>query len=200
MKKILIIGSTGTIGKAVVAAFKDRHQIITAGQTHGDIQVDITNKASIQKMFQQAGKVDAVIATTGSVHFAPLTEMTDDLYAIGLNNKLMGQINLVLSGLDYMNDGGSFTLTSGILNRDPIKEGSSAAMVNGALDGFVTSAAIEMPRAIRINVVSPTVLTESIAHFGDYFSGFESVPAARVALAYVKSVEGAQTGQIYEVN
>jgi NAD(P)-dependent dehydrogenase (short-subunit alcohol dehydrogenase family) len=200
MKKILIVGGTGTIGKAVVSAFNDRHQIIIAGQTQGDIQVDVTDKASIQKMYQSVGKVDAVISTIGQVHFAPLTAMTNELYAIGLNNKLMGQVNLVLSGLDSMNDGGSFTLTSGILNRDPIKEGSSAAMVNGALDGFVTAAAIEMPRAIRINAVSPTVLTESMAHFGDYFLGFESAPAARVALAYVKSVEGLQTGQVYQVN
>jgi NAD(P)-dependent dehydrogenase (short-subunit alcohol dehydrogenase family) len=116
---------------------------------------------------------------------------------VGLNSKLMGQVNCVLIGLDYMNDLGSFTLTSGILNHDPIAAGASAAMVNGAIDGFVTSAAIEMPRGIRINAVSPTVVTEALNQYGPYFRGFEPVPVQRVAHAFSKSVEGLQTGRIY---
>lgn len=197
--KIIIIGGTGTIGKAVAKELGSRHSIITVGHTSGDIQVDITDTQSIAAMYQKTGKIDAVIATTGSVHFGALSEMNENLYSIGLRSKLMGQINLVLLGIPYLNDGGSFTLTSGILSQDPIRFGSSAAMVNGALDAFVKSAAIEMPRNLRINVISPTVFTESMGKYAEYFRGFESVSTARVALAYSKSVEGAQTGQIYRV-
>ncbi|EKD72070.1 MAG: short chain dehydrogenase [uncultured bacterium] len=197
--KILIVGGTGTIGKAVVNELKPRHEIIIAGHQNGDVQVDVTDQTSIEKMYQQIGKLDAVVSTIGRVHFANLTEMTIENYFVGLKDKLMGQVNLVLSGIKYLHDAGSFTLTSGILNRDPIRTGSSASMVNGALDSFVKAAAIELPRGIRINVVSPTVLTEAMDKYADYFSGFESVPAARVALAYRKSVEGAQTGQVYLV-
>jgi NAD(P)-dependent dehydrogenase (short-subunit alcohol dehydrogenase family) len=111
----------------------------------------------------------------------------------------MSQVNLVLQGLHHVNDGGSFTLTSGMLNVDPAPLGASAAMVNGALEGFVRSAALEMPRSTRINLVSPTVIKESLAQYGEYFPGFEAVSAERVALAYRKSVEGAQTGQVYRV-
>jgi NAD(P)-dependent dehydrogenase (short-subunit alcohol dehydrogenase family) len=197
--KIIVIGGTGTIGKAVVKELSQRHSVIVAGNTQGDIQVDITDKKSIEKMYQSIDKFDAVISTTGIVHFGKLSELTADHYNIGLQSKLMGQINLVLIGLRYINLAGSFTLTSGVLSHDPILFGSSASMVNGALDSFVKSAAIEMPNNLRINVVSPTVVTESMDKFGDYFRGFESVPASRVALAYSKSVEGAQTGQIYQV-
>ncbi len=197
--KIIVIGGTGTIGKAVVKELAQRHTIIVAGHQHGDINIDITNIDSIEKMYQTAGKVDAVVATAGNVHFGPLNEMTPELYSVGLNNKLMGQINLVLVGMNYVNEGGSFTLTSGILNRDPIVYGSSAAMVNGALDGFVKSAAIEMPHNMRINIVSPTVVTEAMDKYAPYFRGFVSVPVDKVALAYSKSVEGKQTGQLYSV-
>lgn len=197
--KIIIVGGTGTIGKSVVKELASRHSIITVGHTSGDIQVDITNSKSIEAMYKQIGKIDAVIATTGKVHFGKLSEMNEELYAIGLKSKLMGQINLVLLGLPYLNDGGSFTLTSGILSHEPIRQGSSAAMVNGALDAFVKSAAIEMPRGIRINIVSPTVFTESMDKYPDHFRGYEPVPTARAALAYSKSVEGAQTGRIYRV-
>lgn len=198
--KILIIGGSGTIGEAVANELSPRHEIIIAARTHGTLKVDIEDLESIRKMYQSVGKLDAVISTTGQVHFGPLTEMTHEQYRIGLNSKLMGQVQLVLSGLNTLNDGGSFTLTSGILNRDPIRYGSSASMVNSALEGFVIGAAIEMPRGIRINVVSPTVLQESMTTYGEYFRGFQPVPAATVALAYSKSVEGAQTGKVYYVD
>lgn len=197
--KIIVIGGTGTIGKAIVKELSPRHEVLIVGHQHGDFQVDITDKKSIETCYESIGNVDAVIAATGQVKFLALTQMTSEQYQIGLNSKLMGQINLVLIGLKYINDGGSFTLTSGILNHDPIVYGSSAAMVNGGLDGFVRSAAIEMPRNIRINVVSPTVVTESMGSYAEYFRGFVSVDVATVALAYSKSVEGAQTGQVYRV-
>ena len=198
--KIIVIGGTGTIGKAVVNELKQRHQVLVAGYKNGDVQVDINDPHSIENMYQSfKGDLDAVVATTGKVHFDDLYKMTANDYHVGLNSKLMGQVNLVLIGMRYIKENGSFTLTSGILNHDPIVSGSSAAMVNGALEGFVKGAAIEMPKKMRINLVSPTVVTEAMGVYGDYFRGYESVSAAQVALAYSKSVEGAQNGQVYKV-
>jgi NAD(P)-dependent dehydrogenase (short-subunit alcohol dehydrogenase family) len=133
------------------------------------------------------------------VHFGPLPEMTVEQFWVGLRDKLMGQINVVLVGQQYVNDGGSFTLTSGILTDEPIREGANATTVNLALEGFMRGAAIELPRGIRINVVSPTVLTESLGAYAPYFRGFEPVTAQRAAQAYLRSVEGAQTGRVYRV-
>lgn len=197
--RIIVIGGTGTIGKAVVKELKPRHEIIIAGHKSGDLQVDIQNQNSLEKLYEEIGKFDAVILTTGSLHFADFNEMRPEDYFVGLNSKLMGQVNAVLIGCRYINDRGSFTLTSGILSHDPIRAGSSASMVNAAVDGFVRGAAVEMPRGVRINSVSPTVLKESMDAYGDFFHGYEPVPAARVALAYSKSVEGLQTGQVYDV-
>lgn len=197
--KILLIGGSGTIGKAIVNELSSRHEIVVAGRNSGDVNVDITDKESIKKMYQEVGNIDAVIVSSGKVHFGKLEEMTDELYQIGLYNKLMGQVNVVLEGIKYLNDKGSFTLTSGILNREPIALGSSAAMVNGALDGFVKHAAIELPRVIRINIVSPTVITEALEGYAPFFRGFKPVPASDAALAYSKSVEGLQTGQVFIV-
>ncbi|WP_028453965.1 short chain dehydrogenase [Chitinilyticum litopenaei] len=196
---ILLIGANGTIGKAVATELGQRHRVISAGGNSGDEHVDLTDLASVEALFARVGPVDAVAIAAGNLHFGPLAEFTPEQYAIGLNDKLMGQVNVVLAGQKVLRDGGSFTLISGVLSDDPITYGSSASMVNAALEGFARSAAIELPRGLRINVVSPTVLTESLEGYGPYFRGFESVPAARVALAYSKSVEGAQTGQVYRV-
>ncbi|WP_248767767.1 short chain dehydrogenase [Pseudomonas sp. MWU12-2345] len=197
--KILLIGAHGTIGSAVAEELGQRHEIIKIGRNSGDLHVDISDSASIRKLFEQTGKFDALVCAAGNVNFVPLAEMSEKDFALGLQDKLMGQVNLVLIGREYANDGASFTLTSGILNRDPIRTGASASLVNGAIDGFVKAAAIELPRGLRVNSISPNVLVEAMASYAPYFRGFKPVPAADVALAYAKSVEGLQTGQTYQV-
>ncbi|AZD14254.1 short chain dehydrogenase [Pseudomonas chlororaphis] len=197
--KILLIGANGTIGSAVDKELSQRHEIIRIGRTSGDFQVDISDSASIRALFEQTGRFDALICAAGNVSFAPLGEMSAQHFALGLQDKLMGQVNLLLIGREFANDGASFTFTSGILNRDPIRSGASAALVNGAIDGFVRAAAIELPRGLRVNSVSPTVLEEAMDSYAPYFRGYKPVPGADVALAYAKSVEGLQTGQTYIV-
>lgn len=125
--------------------------------------------------------------------------MDFDKFQVGLQDKLMGQVNLVLEGQAFLNDGGSFTLTSGSTSEIPIRDGTSESMVDGAVESFVRAAAIELPRGLRINAVSPTILQESMEAYGHYFCGYEPVPARRVALAYTRSIGGAQTGQVYKV-
>ncbi|AZD20638.1 Short-chain dehydrogenase [Pseudomonas chlororaphis subsp. aurantiaca] len=197
--KILLIGANGTIGSAVDKELSQRHEIIRIGRTSGDFQVDISDSASIRALFEQTGTFDALICAAGNVTFAPLGEMSEQHFALGLQDKLMGQVNLLLIGREFANDGASFTFTSGILNRDPIRSGASAALINGAIDGFVRAAAIELPRGLRVNSVSPTVLVEAMDSYAPYFRGYKPVPGADVALAYAKSVEGLQTGQTFIV-
>ncbi|PZM66402.1 short chain dehydrogenase [Paenibacillus dendritiformis] len=197
--KILIVGASGTIGRAIATELEARHDIIRAGRQGPDVQVDITDTDSIRAMYEATGEVDAVVSATGSAYFGPLPDMTPEQNELSIVSKLKGQVNLVLLGHRYVRDRGSFTLTTGIMMDDPILQGASAAMANGGVKAFVKAAAIEMPRGIRINSVSPNVLQESMDVYGAFFPGFDPVPVRRVALAYRKSVEGAQTGQSYEV-
>lgn len=197
--RVLIVGASGTIGRAVVAELGRRHEIISAGRSSGDVRMDITDSTSIRVAFEKVGAIDAVVSATGKVKFAPFENMEASDYEVGLKDKLLGQVSLVLIGRRYLSDAGSFTLTTGVLDSDPIREGTSASMVNGAINAFVMAAAIEMPRNMRINAVSPGVIVEAMKDYAPYFRGFEPVPAARAALAYAKSVEGAQTGRVYRV-
>jgi len=197
--KIVIVGGTGTVGRAVVAALQERHEIVRVGRTSGDYTTDIADSAAIRRTFDGIGRFDALISAAGKVHYGDFAAVTEKEVSIGLQDKLMGQVNLVLLGRDYIADGGSFTLTSGVVGHDPVRGSVCASLVNGALEYFVRAAAFELPRGLRINCVSPGLLVESLPVFGDYFPGHEPVPGARVALAYVKSVAGHQTGQVYHV-
>lgn len=198
--KVLTVGASGTIGKAVVRELEaDGVEVVKASRNNSSVKVDITSIESIKAMFKKVGKIDALVATLGSAHFGSVEEMTPEQNQIAVNSKLLGQINLVLLGLSFIRDKGSITLTTGVLMDDPLAGAASAAMANGGVRAFVKSAAIEMPRGIRINSVSPTVLEESIDKYGTLFAGFEPVKAKSVALAFKKSIYGAQTGQSYNV-
>ena len=153
--KVIVIGATGTIGRAIVQAIGNRHEVIPVSFSKSMIKVDIADKTSITKMFEMTGRVDAVIIAAGLAKFGPMNSLTDADFALGLNNKLMGQVDLVRLGIDYVNDNGSFTLTSGILSRLPMKGSTAISLVNSAIEGFSRAAALEMPRGIRINTVSP---------------------------------------------
>ncbi|MES0882792.1 short chain dehydrogenase [Roseibium sp. SCP14] len=191
--KILIVGATGTIGKAVVNALSSKHQIIAAGFDDGDVQVDLGSKSSIEAMFKSIGQVDAVISTAGLAGFAPFNELDDAAYDLALTNKLMGQINLVRLGRDYVTDGGSFTLTAGILSRDPMPGSVVISTANGALESFARSAALELDRGQRVNAVSPVFVKETMEMMGmDPASGLS---AADTAKAYVAAVEGEMSGK-----
>jgi len=183
--KIIIVGAAGAVGKTATDALSGRHEVIRVGRTSGDVQMDIEDIDSIRAMYSQVGKVDAVVSAVGQVHFGPVDEMSSDQFMTGINHKVLPQVNLVLAGFDYVNDGGSFTLTSGVTNRDPIRGGSCAAAANGALDGFVTGAAVDMPRGIRINAVSPDVLEACREAYDGFFR-----------LAFCKAVEGCLSGQV----
>ncbi|MGD1036250.1 MAG: short chain dehydrogenase [Roseiarcus sp.] len=201
--RILVVGASGVLGRAVVAELGQRHEIVAAGSKSGDIRLDIADPASIAAGLRAAGPLDAIACAAGAVNFAPLSAIAPapiagSAYGLGLVNKLMGQVNLTLAARDVLRDGGSITLIAGVLADEPIVAGSSASMVNGALESFVRAAAIELPRGLRVNVVSPTVFEESPG-YAPFFRGFDPVPVLRAARAFSRSVEGRQTGQVYKV-
>lgn len=198
--KIVIVGASGTVGSAITELLAKDHQVIRVGHRQGDATVDMTDGASIATLFEGIGRFDALVVASGNVAFNALTELTDEQWQTGLESKLMGQIRLTRAAIPHLNDKGSITLISGILSEDPINWGVSASTINGAIEHFVRAAACELPRGLRINVVSPTVLEESMGKYADFFPGFVPVPAARVAQAYKKSVLGVQSGQVFRVN
>ena len=197
--KLLIIGGNGTIGKKVASHFTQKHEIISAGRNSGDVTVDITDATSIEAMFNTVGKLDAVLCIAGEAKWAPFDFLTEDDFYIGLKSKLMGQVNTVRIGQEYLNSGGSFTLTTGILADHPVVMTTSAAMVNGAIHSFVKAAALELKNELRINVVSSGLVEDAVEKYEAYFPGHNPIPMQKVINGYVRSVEGKGTGEIIKM-
>ena len=196
--RILVVGSTGLIGRAVATALSQYGEVIGASRS-SEISVNVKDPSSIKAMYSKVGKIDAVASCIGKVPFKPVTELSYQDYEEGFRDKGLGQVELVRAGVDFVQDGGSFTLMTGILARDPIPSGSVAALANGAIESFTHAAALDLPRGIRINTVSPNVLVEATNYHAS-FPGYHQVTAKEVADAYIKSILGKQTGQIYKLD
>lgn len=197
MKKVLLIGSTGTIGSAVNDLLKQQgHTVIGANYSEGDYRVDLSDKSSISALFSKVGKVDAVVCTAGLASFGSLTGLKDEDFALGLDNKLMGQINLVREGLSYLNENGSFTLTSGVLAHEPMPGSAAISPVNAAVEGFAKAAALELPAGLRINVASPVFVTETAKAMG--MDTTHTLSAATTAKTYLASVDGDMTATVLD--
>lgn len=194
--KIIVIGS-GHVGSAAIAALQESHHVVAVSRS-SEPSVDIGDPTSISALFDQAGVVDAVICAAGSVPWAPLEALTSEDYRAAFAGKVLSQLDVVRLATPYVSDGGSITLTTGILARAAVTTGAAAAMANGAVEAFVRGAAPEMPGRIRLNAVSPTVLEEATGYLAT-FAGFAPVPGALVGRAYVRSVEGDETGKTFIV-
>ncbi len=197
--KILIIGGKGTIGKKVSGHLSKKHEIIIGGRNSGDVFVDIAQSKSIEAMFKSIGTIDALVCIAGEAKWVAFDSMTEDDFYVGLKSKLMGQVNLVRIGQNYLNHGGSFTLSTGILADDPVVLTSSAAMVNGGLHSFVKAVSLELKNGIRINAVSSGVVEDAAEKYEAYFPGHNPIPMKKVINGYVKSVEGKGTGEIIRI-
>lgn len=196
-RKILVVGASGLIGHAVADELSKNHEVIRASR-NGAERVDMSDIDSVRALFERIGDVDDVVCCAGAAPFKHVTELSPEDYEDGLRSKAMGQINVVTEGMKRVADGGSFTLISGILTTVPIHGSVASAVANGAVESYVVTAASELPRGLRINAVSPTVLKEATGYHSA-FPGFKQVPAEDVAQAFVRSVEGVESGQVLTV-
>ena len=194
--KILLIGANGTIGKVVLKHLKKKHEVVEASRANCDISVDISDPESIKNMFTKVGKVDAIVCIAGEAKWDDFDNLSEEDYYVGIKSKLMGQVNLVRFGREYLSPNGSMTLTTGILADDPVVKTTSAAMVNGGLHSFVKAAALEMINGQRVNVVACGLVQDAVDKYQDYFPGHNAIPMDRAVNAYVRSIEGKGNGEI----
>ncbi|SAL45441.1 Short-chain dehydrogenase/reductase SDR [Caballeronia turbans] len=191
--RVLLVGATGMLGTEIKRILEPGHEVISASRKGSDVAVDLSDKASMVAMYEKVGKVGAVVCVGGAAKFAPLDALADDDYAFSLANKLMGQVNLVRCAVGHVDEGGSVTLTSGTLAQAPMIGSAAVSLVNAGVEGFVRAAALELQGMLRVNVVSPGWVSETLVSMGK--DGSQGIAAAEVAKVYRRAVDETMTGQ-----
>ena len=193
---VLVIGGHGTIGRKVVERLQEKHNVIIAGRTAGDVLIDIADIKSIEEGLSKLDALDAIICAAGEARWNDFNALSEDDYYVGIRSKLMGQVNLVRIGKNYLKNGGSITLSTGVLADIPVLKTTSAAMVNGAIHSFVKAVDLEIENQIRVNVVSLGLVEDAYEKYKDYFPGHNPIPMHKAVNVYIRSIEGSMRGQI----
>ncbi|MCL2470186.1 MAG: short chain dehydrogenase [Propionibacteriaceae bacterium] len=198
--KLLLVGASGAIGRPVHQALLEYYDVITASRHNADVRLDLTDPASVTAVLASVGPLDAIVSVAGRANFVALKDVEpvagdESKYALGLQDKLMGQVNLALASRGVIRPGGAIVLTSGTTAVDPILGGSSLSMVNGALEAWVRAAATEWPDAVRINLVSPSLVEGTPAEAIKAFPGWPIITGEQLGLAYIRCLRSGITGQ-----
>lgn len=200
-RKAIVIGATGTIGSALADLLEANHYEVVRASRKGTVQVDLEDESSMEALFASVLDVDAIVVTAGSGKLTPLSQISEEDFRFGMKSKVLGQISLARRAADRLNEGGSITLTSGNMFENLMPGSAVSAFVNDGLEGFVRAAAIELPRGIRFNIVSPGWVKETLENMsfdvkaGLGLTNVSGTPASAVAQAYLKAIEGTMNGQ-----
>ena len=196
MKKVIVVGATGRLGSVVVGGLKD-YEVIRAGRSGPDLKIDALDFESASAALATIDPFNALISCAGvRAPFKPFEELTMEDFAIGISNKCLSQLNLVKAAIPYLTENGSITLTSGIIGDEPILGGSAAAAANGALNMCVSTLAAEYAGRLRINIVSPSIIENSVEHYGMVFDGFEPTSEKRIVEAYRRTISAPISGRV----
>lgn len=169
--------------------------MVPASRSQSELRVDLADRESIEALLEQVGPVDAIVCTAGDGRVRPISELTDDDFRRAIDIQLMGQIHLFRHGVRHLRDDGSVTLTSGMAARQHFPGAAAIGMACAGLERFVCSAGEEL-RGVRLNVVSPAIVKESLEQLGLPAAG--GVSADDTARAYLAAVDGSMHGSRIE--
>ena len=195
--KIIVLGGNGTIGTYVVNQLKEEgHEVVTVGRSSGDFQANLEDTASLEKLFSEVKDVDAAISIAGTAKWAPLQDISEEDYYIGIKSKLMGQVNFARLAIKNIKEGGAIILSTGILADRPVPMTASAAMVNGGIHSFVKAAAIDATN-VRISAVSLGLVEPSAKKYDGYFPGHTPIKIEDAVATYLKAVNTDKSGEVF---
>jgi NAD(P)-dependent dehydrogenase (short-subunit alcohol dehydrogenase family) len=196
MKKIVVVGATGRLGREVVEGLKEDYELVLASRSGPDLKIDALDFANASNALSSVGKFDGLVSCIGGAPFKPFDELTMEDFVTGLSKKCFSQLNLARAAIPLLTENGSITLTSGIIGDEPIMAGSCAAAANGALNMCVSTIAAEFAGKLRINIVSPSIIENSVDDYGMLFDGFEPTSKESIIHAYRRTISAPISGRV----
>ena len=226
----IVVGAASGIGWATaVALAAERYRVVIAdrhgegararaaelGEPHTAAEVDVTDEASVQRLFEHTGDVDAVINCAGFSNVGLITDMPTDQFRSVVDVCLTGGFIVTKYAGQRLRKGGALVQISSLNGRQPAIGMSAYCAAKAGLSMLTQVAALELaPRGIRVNAVAPgfvhTPLTDPAASVPGVVEEYlENTPLGRAgnpediagAVVYLCSdVASWLTGEVLDLN
>ncbi|HDZ3735788.1 TPA: SDR family oxidoreductase [Vibrio vulnificus] len=208
----VVLGGTSGIGAELAKQLESDHTIVHVASRQTGL--DISDEKSVYHYFENIGAFDHLIVTAGS--YAPAgkvvdVEVTQAKYAF--DTKFWGAVLAAKHGARYLKQGGSITLTSGMLSRKVVANTYVKAAINAAIEATTKVLAKELA-PIRVNAISPG-LTKTEAYKGMNADDRDTMyqrtqshlpvgkvgEASDIAMAYLFAIQNSyMTGTVIDVD
>ncbi|EKZ9200752.1 SDR family oxidoreductase [Vibrio vulnificus] len=208
----VVLGGTSGIGAELAKQLESDHAIVHVASRQTGL--DISDEKSVYHYFETIGAFNHLIVTAGS--YAPAgkvvdVEVTQAKYAF--DTKFWGAVLAAKHGARYLKQGGSITLTSGMLSRKVVANTYVKAAINAAIEATTKVLAKELA-PIRVNAISPG-LTKTEAYKGMNADDRDAMyqrtqshlpvgkvgEASDIAMAYLFAIQNSyMTGTVIDVD
>ena len=130
------------------------------GSNISGIRADVSNSGDLDRLFSQImndkGKLDIVFANAGSAKYAPLGQITEELYDSIFDINVKGVLFTVQKALPLIPEGGSIILNASIVGSKGLPANSVYSATKAAVRSFARTWTTDLKdRHIRVNAVSP---------------------------------------------
>ncbi len=168
----VIIGGDSGLGLGAARRFIENGcQVVIGGRSEDKVSrsagilgpkargliVDVTDQASVESFFKEAGKFDHLVVTASAGGAdKPLRDTTIEELKVFADTKLWGTVRCVKAAQQYISKAGSVTFITGVLSKKGRAGAHAKAIANGALEGLLHSLVAEFGPRIRVNCISPS--------------------------------------------
>ena len=168
MKKILVIGGSKGIGKAIVASLIEKNNIINLSRTPPSLaHENLThyNCDILTDELPQLDAVDALIYCPGSINLKPISRLKLEDFRADFEINVVGAVKAIQHYLPLLKRGTtpSILLFSTAASKLGMPFHASVAAAKSGVEGLVKSLGAELAPTIRVNAIAPTVTDTDLA-------------------------------------
>ena len=168
MRKILVIGGSKGIGKAIIASLIEKNNIINLSRTAPSLtHENLThyNCDILSDELPQLEAVDTLIYCPGSINLKPISRLKLDDFRADFEINVVGAVKAIQQYLPLLKRGNtpSILLFSTVASKLGMPYHASVAAAKSGVEGLVKSLGAELAPTIRVNAIAPTVTDTDLA-------------------------------------